>query len=123
MNVAVIGASPKPDRYSYQALMLLHQQGYKVFPVHPRVKEIEGIPVYASLPEIPDEIHTVTLYVSAAVSQKLTSAILAKHPQRIIFNPGAENPDLARAAMDSGIEALEACTLVLVRTGQFGSPA
>ncbi len=45
--------------------------------------------------------------------------ILAAKPQRIIFNPGAENEELAAAASSAGIEVVEACTLVMLRTGLF----
>ena len=43
MNVAVIGASAKPERYSYQAVKLLREKGHAVYPVHPSLREIEGL--------------------------------------------------------------------------------
>lgn len=119
MNVAVIGASHKPDRYSYQAVMLLREKGHDVFPVHPKLRDIEGILVYPSIRDIPDEIHTVTLYVSSGVSDQIGNDILARNPQRIIFNPGAENPTLEQKARDAGVAPIRACTLVLLKTGQF----
>lgn len=119
MNVAVIGASDKPDRYSYQAVKLLQQKGHKVYPVHQRIKDIEGTPVFASVTDIPDAVDTVTMYVAADISDKLAPSIIALNPKRIIFNPGAENPNLAAQAQAKGIKTLEACTLVMLRTGQF----
>ena len=119
MNVAVIGASNKPDRYSYQAVMLLKEKGHKVYPVHQRIKDIEGIPVYPSITDIADPIDTVSMYVAADISTALSDAILAKNPRRIIFNPGAENAELEQKAKQSGMIPVNACTLVLLRTGQF----
>lgn len=119
MNVAVIGASDKADRYSYQAVKLLGEKGHQVYPVHQRIKAIEGMPVFASIKDIPQAIDTVTLYVAADISNSLTNDILACNPKRIIFNPGAENPDLVEMAQARGIKTLEACTLVMLRTGQF----
>ncbi len=119
MNVAVIGASHKPDRYSYQAVMLLREKGHDVFPVHPKLSDIDGIPVYPSIRDIPNEIHTVTLYVSSVISDQISDDILAKNPQRIIFNPGAENPALEQKAQGAGVLLIRACTLVLLKTGQF----
>jgi len=52
MNVAVLGASNKPARYSYQAVKLLAEKGHAVFPIHPVISEIEGIPVFKRLADI-----------------------------------------------------------------------
>ncbi len=119
MNVAVIGASDKADRYSYQAVMLLKEKGHAVYPVHQRIKTIEGMPVYPSIKDIKDTIDTVSMYVAADISSKIGEDILGKKPRRIIFNPGAENPELAAKAKSAGVQSLEACTLVMLRTGQF----
>ncbi len=119
MKVAVIGASDKPNRYSYKAVVLLKEKGHEVYPVHKRVKNIEGLKVYPSILDIDTQIDTVTLYVSADISTKIASAIIAKRPSRIIFNPGAENPYLFKIAKEKGIYCINACTLVMLHTGQF----
>ena len=119
MNVAVIGASDKPERFSYQALVLLKQKGHKVFSVHQRLKSIEGMAVYPSIKDIPDPVDTVSMYVAADISSGIAADILNAKPKRIIFNPGAENQDLARAAQAQGIITVDDCTLVLLRTGRF----
>jgi len=119
MNIAVIGASNKPDRYSYKAIKLLEEKGHTVFPVHPRIKEIEGQKVYASIADIKASLDTVTFYVAANISDNIANDVLAKNPQRVIFNPGAENEALFQKAKAAGIRTLNACTLVLLKTGQF----
>ena len=119
MNVAVIGASDKEDRYSNKAVKLLKAKGHQVYPVHKRIKEIDGQKVYASINDVKDNIDTITLYVAADISSELSGELLGKDPKRIIFNPGAENPQLAEDAKNRGIKALNACTLVLLNTGQF----
>lgn len=119
MNVAVIGASDKPERYSYQAVKLLEEKGHKAFAVHTRIKEIDGKTVFPSIDDIKDPIDTVSLYVAANISSDLAESILSKKPRRIIFNPGAENPDLENKAKAQDIEPINACTLVMLRTGQF----
>jgi predicted CoA-binding protein len=119
MNVAVIGASDKADRYSYQAVKLLGEKGHQVYPVHQRIKTIEGMPVFASIKDVPEAIDTVSMYVAADISNGLATDILQSNPKRIIFNPGAENPKLAHEAQAKGIKTLDACTLVMLRTGQF----
>ena len=119
MNVAVIGASDKPDRYSYKALMLLMEKGHNAYPVHQRIKIIEGMSVYPSIKDIKDTLDTVSLYVAADISDTLAEDIIAKHPRRIIFNPGAENPRLEDKARQNGINPVNACTLVMLNTNQF----
>lgn len=119
MNVAVLGASDKPEKYSYQAAMLLREKGHRVFPVHPKIEEIEGIKVYRSVQDIPEPIDTISVYLSPEISSKITPELIAKAPRRMIFNPGAENPYLAVSAHTKGIQTLNACTLTMLRTGQF----
>lgn len=119
MNTLVLGASDNPDRYSYLALKLLLEHGHEVFPVHPKLKTIEGTPVYASLKDVLRPIDTVTVYVSPALSNGLFDDLIALAPRRVIFNPGTENPALQKALTEKNIKVLEACTLVLLKTGKF----
>ncbi len=119
MNVIVLGASNKPDRFSYKAVDQLLQAGHTVFPVHPIIKEVLGQPVYTSLDLIKKPIDTITLYVAAQKSTSLMAAILTMNPRRLIFNPGAENPELEEAASDAGIQVIRACTLVMLSVGEF----
>ena len=119
MNVAVLGASNKPERYSHQAVVLLAKKGHAVFPVNPAFPEIDGHRVFKRLADIPEPLHTVAMYVSPALSTGMADAILAAKPARVIFNPGTENPELEEKLADGGIEVVHACTLVMLRTGQF----
>ena len=118
-TVVVLGASPKPERYSNKAVSLLKTHGHKVIPVHPAIKEIVGLPVAASLAEIDRSVDTLTLYVSSVHSTPLIDTIISLNPARVIFNPGTENPVLRSALKEQDIHAEDACTLVLLNTGQF----
>ena len=119
MNVAVLGASNRPERYSFQAVKLLAEKGHAVCPVHPALATIDGVPVFKQLGDIRVPLHTLTVYVGSERSTALAAAILAAQPQRVISNPGAENPALAQQLQAAGIQVENACTLVLLRTGQF----
>ncbi|MFZ2955300.1 MAG: CoA-binding protein [Candidatus Ozemobacteraceae bacterium] len=119
MNVAVLGASNKPDRYSYKALMMLKDKGHTPFPVHPSLKMVESFSVHASLKGIPEVIDTITVYLSAVNQKHVEEDILHSSAKRVIFNPGAENKELAERLGKSGKTALNACTLVMLSTGQF----
>lgn len=118
-TVAVLGASPKPERYSNQAIRLLRQYGHAVIPVNPAQREIAGLPVAPALGAIKQAVDTVTVYVSPAHLEPLVDGLLALRPKRVIFNPGAEHPSVAARLAQAGIATEEACTLVLLRTGQF----
>lgn len=119
MNVAVLGASPNPDRYANKAVRMLLQRGHSVYPVTPGHAVIEGISTAAHLGDIRDPIDTVTVYVGPKHIAPLIPEIVALQPRRIIANPGAESRELAQAAQAAGIQYVEACTLVMLTTGQF----
>ena len=118
-NVVVLGASGKSGKYSYKAVTMLAEHGYNVYPVHPSGINVAEFRTYRSLNEITEKIHTLTVYVSAKISNNLKDEILAIAPERIIFNPGAENQELAEKCEVAGIESEEACTLVLLQTNLF----
>lgn len=117
--MAIIGASPKPDRYAYQALQLLREHEHRTVPINPAFDEILGEKCYPKISDAPGPIDTVTLYLGAERSNLLIDEIISAKPRRIIMNPGAENHVLAEKAEAAGIEVVEGCTLVMLRTGQF----
>lgn len=123
MRVAVLGASNKPDRYSFKAVRMLREKGHIPYPVHPALPHVDGIPAWPSLHAIPVPIDTATVYLSARNQQSIAAELLSSTVQRVIFNPGAENPELACRLRQHGKEVLHACTLVLLTTGQFAKSA
>ena len=118
-RVAILGASDKQDRYSNKAQRLLAQHGHTVVPVHPALKQIEGADVVPRLDAIQAPVDTLTMYVGPAISTGVADKIVALKPGRVIFNPGTENPELEQAAHAAGIATEEACTLVMLSTGQY----
>jgi hypothetical protein len=118
-TVAILGASPKPDRYAYKAMQMLRQHGHRAVPVNPAFPEILGDTCYGSIADVPGPIDTVTMYLGKQRSDPLTEEIIKAKPRRIIMNPGAENDELAAQAEAAGIEVDYACTLVMLQTGDF----
>jgi len=118
-TVAVVGASEKPWRYANRALRMLASHGFKPVPVSRSGKDVLDMHGYASLVDIPERIDTVTMYLSPEKQPPVIRDILAVRPRRVIFNPGAENSDAAAILRQHGISVEEACTLVLLTTGQF----
>lgn len=123
-NVAVLGASPKPGRYSLLAVMRLKDAGHRVIPVNPaydRVEKIDTVPDCVAAREAaePEGLDTLSLYLAPHHLEKMTEQLVACRPKRVIFNPGTESPKVMAALENAGIPYLEACTLVLLSTGQF----
>lgn len=118
-RVVVLGASANPARMSYQAVKELREAGHEVLPVHPAISSLHGAEVLTDLMEVQGKVDTLTVYVNAARSSGMEEMMLDLPVQRVIFNPGAENPELMRKLQEAGMECLEACTLVMLRTGEF----
>jgi len=114
----VLGASDNPSRYSYLAVQRLRSHGHPVVAIGRRNTKVADVNITKDKEPIP-EIDTVTLYLNPSRQQEYYDYILSLNPKRIIFNPGTENDDLARMAKEKNIGTIEACTLVLLSTGQY----
>ncbi|MEP6677545.1 MAG: CoA-binding protein [Ferruginibacter sp.] len=114
----VLGASPNPARYSYLAVQKLTAYGHPVAALGKRNGKI-GINTIETEQKKFEDIDTVTLYLNENNQKQYYDYIFSLHPKRIIFNPGAENDELADLARKKGIQPMEACTLVLLSTGQY----
>ena len=118
MKTLVLGASDKSDRYAYQALRLLWQYGHEVAAIGNRTATVGDVAIH-SAPRNESNIDTITLYLRPDRQIEYYDYILSLQPRRIIFNPGTENAELEQIARQNGIETENACTLVLLRTGQY----
>ena len=118
-KVVVLGASNKEDRFSYKAMKLLDKFGYEPLPVHPTLSDIEGFKVFNSLSDIREKIGTLTLYVGPKRISPMIPDILSLKPGRVILNPGTESDELKKALKEAGISFIEACTIIMLKTGQF----
>lgn len=114
----VLGASANPDRYSYLAVNRLRGNGHPVVAIGKNKAVVADVTVETEKKPIQD-IDTVSLYLNPSNQAAYYDYIVSLHPRRIIFNPGAENRELSELAKENGIQPLEACTLVLLATGQY----
>ena len=114
----ILGASPNPSRVSFQATELLQLKGHEVLAIGIRKGLAGTIPIRpADTP--PENVHTISLYLNPQRQQDYYEYILETKPKRLIFNPGAENPELSRMAREAGIETIQACTLVMLSIGTY----
>lgn len=114
----VLGASSNPSRYSYLAIKRLKAHGHEVVAIGKRAGNVDDVSIVTEQPAMED-IHTVTLYLNPANQKPYYDYIASLKPKRIIFNPGTENDELERKMLQKGANTLEACTLVMLSTGQY----
>ena len=114
----ILGASTNPARYSYLVANKLVRKGHPIVNVGRKVGEVAGVAIETAT-TLHQDIDTITLYVGPGNQQPYYDYILNTKPKRVIFNPGAENPELAKMLEEQGIEVVEGCTLVMLNTGQY----
>ena len=113
-----MGGSEKPERYSNKAIRMLLKHGYPAVAQGLRAGQVESCQIIPGMPDIAD-VDTITLYLGPQNQPAYYDYWLGLKPRRIIFNPGTENPEFQDMATQQGIKCLEACTLVLLSTGQY----
>lgn len=115
----VLGASPKPTRFSYKAVNSLYRRNIPVIPIGNKHGDIKGIEIVLNTPPL-DHVHTVSMYLNPGRQKEYYKYIVRDlRPRRIIFNPGSQNPELAELARKEGIEVVEDCMLVMLNSGKF----
>ena len=114
----VLGASDNPSRYSYLAVNRLRSYGHPVVAIGKKNAMVADVPIEKEK-KVWKDVDTVTLYLNPTHQQQYYEYILSLKPNRIIFNPGAENDELADLVIKNGIIPIEACTLVLLSTNQY----
>lgn len=117
-KTVVLGASDNPARYSYLAINKLRDHQHPVVAIGRKPGQVADVQI-GTEQAAEQDVDTVTLYLNPTHQQAYYDYILSLHPKRIIFNPGAENAELASLASKNGIQPMEACTLVLLSTGQY----
>ena len=119
-KTVIIGATPNASRYAYTAAGMLTEYQHPIVPVGIKKGTVfdQAILDMRQEPAV-EEVHTVTLYLGARHQPEWYDYILSLKPQRLIFNPGTENREFYQRATQQGIEAIEACTLVMIRAGTY----
>ncbi len=119
-KTVIIGATTNPSRYAFMAAEMLTNHKHKIVPIGIKKGEVNGQPIL-DINEKPkvDAVDTVTLYIGPRHQPEHYDYLLSLKPKRFIFNPGTENDEFEKLIEESGAEVMEACTLVMLRTGQY----
>ncbi len=109
-TIAVVGASPKPERPSYGVMQFLLAAGYRVIPVNPGQAggAILGLPVYASLSDVPDPIDMVDIFRQPSALPAIVDEVLAMtpRPKAIWTQLGVVNPEATDRAEAAGLQVV-----------------
>ena len=113
-SIAIIGASANRSKYGNKAVRAYHERGYTVYPIHPAQTEVEGLPAYKSVLDVPEAIDVATFYVAPAIGLKVIEEVARKGIREVLLNPGAESEELLQRAKELGIEASVVCSILAV---------
>lgn len=111
-SIAIIGASTDRSKFGNKAVRAFAARGFKVHPVHPRESVIEGLPVFASVRDLPERPNLVSLYLPPAVALKTLPDIAAVGCDELWLNPGVDSPEVVAAAEALGLNVIQACSIV-----------
>ena len=111
-TVAVVGASSQRQKFGNKALRAFQAEGYRVIPINPNERDVEGLPTYASVLDVPGPIDMATVYVQPEVTMRLLDEFQQKGIPEIWVNPGAEDDRVMAEARRRGMNVLFACSII-----------
>jgi len=111
-TVAVVGASSDRSKFGNKALRAFQAEGYRVIPINPNEREVEGLATYASVLDVPEPIEMATVYVQPAVTLGLLDEFERKKIPEIWINPGAESAAVIDEARRRNMKLIFACSIV-----------
>ena len=119
-TTVIIGATTNPSRYAFLAASMLNENKYDFIPVGIKTGVVFGRQILNTKEKLTiGEVGTVTLYIGPNHQPEWYDYILSLSPDRVIFNPGTENEEFEKLLIEKNIEPIQACTLVMLRTGQY----
>lgn len=113
-KIAIVGASRNRAKFGNKAVRAFMEKGYRVFPVHPSEKEIEGRPAYRSVLDIPEPVALASFYVPSFVGLKIIEEVAKKGMRIVYLNPGSESEELIWKGRALGLEIRDACSIVAI---------
>ena len=116
-TIALVGASPKPDRPANGVMRYLLAQGYRVIPVRPRdCDEVHGVPCVASLAEIEEPIDLVDVFRRVDVCPDVAREAVAVGAKAVWLQLGLVSPEARRIVGQAGVDYVEdECTAIVHR--------
>ena len=116
-TIAVVGASPRPNRPSHGVMRYLLEHGYRVIPVRPRdCDEVLGVPCVASLAEIGEPVDLVDVFRRPEFCADVAREAVAAGAGALWLQLGLVSPEARRIALEGGLDYVEnECTAIVHR--------
>jgi uncharacterized protein len=112
-TVAVVGASADRTKFGNKAVRAFHDAGWIVFPVHPVLKQVEGLPAFGNLDALPVcALDLVSFYVPPIIGLELLEQLQQKNVGELWLNPGSESPEILARADELGLNVIQACSIL-----------
>jgi hypothetical protein len=111
-TVAVVGASSDRSKFGNKALRAFQAEGYRVIPINPHEKDVEGLPTYGSVLDVPEPIEMATVYVQPSITLRLLDEFQRKNIPEVWINPGAESDEVIAEARRRHMKLTFACSIV-----------
>ncbi len=110
---AIVGATSNTKKYGYKIFKNLRSRGYEVYPVNPRIKELEGIPCYPSLADIPVKVNVVDFVVLPEVTETVLKECKRLGLNRIWLQPGSESEAAIAFCHENGLKVVYGVCVML----------
>jgi uncharacterized protein len=117
LSFAVLGASPRRHKYGNKVLRCYLQNGRTAYPINPSVSEVEGVEAYASLSDLPESVHAISIITPPDVTEQIVEDAIELGIQHIWMQPGAESSIAVERAEQAGINVISGGPCLLVVLG------
>lgn len=116
----VVGASTDRTKYGNRVLRCYQEKGLSAVPVNPKEREVEGVPCFADVAELPDDVTSISVITPPAVTEQVVEAAIEKGIKNIWMQPGAESQKAVDRCLEAGINVIADGSCILVVLGYHG---
>ena len=111
-TIAVVGASGERRKFGNKCVRAYLRAGWQVFPVNPHEKEVEGLPTYRRVQDVPADLDRISIYLPPPVTLTVLADIAEKEAGEVWFNPGSADGRVLEEARQRGIPVRSGCSIV-----------
>lgn len=110
---AVVGATDNPEKYGNRVVKNLRERGYEVYPVNPKLEEVEGLKCYPSIAEIPVRVDVVDFVVPPKATEEILKQCKELGLDRIWLQPGSESEAAIAFCQDNNLKVVHSVCVML----------
>ena len=106
-TIAVVGASPRPERHSHTVVAYLHGVGYDVIPVRPDLQPVDGLKSFARLADIPVQLDLAVIFRRADAAPLFVAEAASKRVEAVWLPPGVWTRQAELQAREHGLPLIK----------------